>query len=74
MKINPPKLIPNWRKAWRMLSVQIPALNAALLATWASLPDRFQDAYPVPWLMGTVLALIVMGVVGRLIDQPKVKE
>ena len=74
MKIEKPKLIPNWRKAWRMLSVQIPAINAAFLGTWAALPDRFQDAYPIQWVVFTALVLLVMGIVGRLIDQPMVKE
>lgn len=73
MKIEKPKLIPNWRKAWRMLSVQIPAINTALIATWASIPSKFQDAYPLPWLLGTVVVLLIMGVVGRLIAQPKTK-
>lgn len=71
--INKPKLIANWRKAWRMLSVQIPAINAAFIATWAALPQKFQDAYPLPWALGTVLVLLVLGVVGRLVKQPKVQ-
>lgn len=73
MNIEPPKLIPNWRKAWKMLSVQIPAINTAFLATWAALPDRFQDAYPLPWMLGTVIVLLILGIAGRLVDQPKVK-
>ena len=54
-------LIPNWRRAWRMLSVQIPAINASFIATWASIPAKFQDAYPLPWALGTVLVLLVLG-------------
>lgn len=65
-------LIPNWRRAWRMLSVQIPAINAAFIATWASIPAKFQDAYPLPWALATVLVLLVLGIVGRLIAQPSV--
>ena len=67
------RLIPNWRQAWLMFSVQVPALNAAFLATWAALPDKFQDALPLPWVLGIAIALLVLGVVGRLIDQPSVK-
>lgn len=74
IEIKKPDLIPNWRKAWRMLSVQIPTLNAALIATWASIPSKFQDAYPLPWLLGTVIFLLVLGVAGRMINQPKVSE
>ena len=74
LKIEKPSLIPNWREGWRMLSVQIPALNTALIATWSAIPSKFQDAFPLPWLLGTVVFLLVLGVVGRMIKQPKVGE
>lgn len=66
------KLIPNWRLAPRMLSVQI----AAAIAVWAALPADMQtaavgffgvSAERVPG----VLALLL--IVARLIDQPKVR-
>lgn len=65
-------LIPNWRRAWRMLSVQIGAL--ALL--WIALPAETQaavlealhiDKQYLPGILG--LAVII----GRLIAQPKVE-
>lgn len=71
MNIQKPKLISNWRKSWRMLSVQIPSLNVAFLATWAALPAKFQDALPLPWVIGIAVTLIVLGVVGRLLVQEK---
>lgn len=67
------KLIPNWRRAWRMLTVQIGAL--ALL--WIALPAETQaavlhalhiDRQYLPGIVG--LAVII----GRLIAQPKVQE
>jgi hypothetical protein len=67
-------LIPNWRSAWRMFSVQIPTVNVAFLGTWAALPSKFQDALPLPWVIGIAVTLIVFGVVGRFIDQPKVQS
>ena len=66
MKIKP---IEGWRRAWRWFSVQIPALNLAMLSTWAALPARFQDALPLPWVVVIAAVLIVAGVVGRLVDQ-----
>lgn len=65
-------LIPNWRVCWRMFSVQVPALNIAFLGTWSALPAKFQNALPVPVVLGVAVALIVIGVVGRLIAQPAV--
>lgn len=70
--ISTPRLIPNARSAWRMLSVQIAAAavlfgalpadqQAAILALLGVGPER------IPALMG--LAVIL----ARLIDQPKLK-
>jgi len=61
--------IPNWRRAWRMLSVQI----AALAVTWGALPIDTQQAVlalagvpaeRVPALLGVLVLL------ARLVDQP----
>ena len=65
-------LITNWRSAWKMFSVQIPAVNVALLATWAALPEKFQNALPASWMLAVAAVLIVIGVIGRLIKQPEV--
>jgi hypothetical protein len=66
------KIIPNWRSAGRMLSVQIaaaavlfgalpPDQQSAILALLGMAPER------IPGVLG--LAIIM----ARLIDQPKVK-
>ena len=66
------KLIPEARKAWRMLSVQM----AAAIVIWSTLPADSQAA--VLELVGVpdnavtgILAILV--IVGRLIDQPKTR-
>jgi len=69
-----PKLINEWRKIYKYISVQIPALNVAFLATWALLPQKFQDALPVTWVISIAIALLIAGVVGRMIAQPGLKE
>ena len=66
MKLKP---VPDWRQAWRWLSIQFPVINTAFLATWALLPAKFQDSLPLPWVLGIAIALLVLGVAGRLIDQ-----
>lgn len=63
------KLVPNWRKARKWLSIQIPAINIAFLGTWAVLPQKFQDALPVWAVVAIAVALLVLGMVGRLIQQ-----
>ena len=65
-------LISNWRSAWKMFSVQIPALNIAFVSTWAALPPKFQDMLPISWTLGIAVAMIVLGIAGRLIQQPDI--
>jgi hypothetical protein len=64
------RLIPNWRRAWRMLSVQV----AAVAVAWGLLPPDQQAALLAivgigPERVPAVLGLLVLA--GRLIDQPK---
>lgn len=66
------KLIPQWRRAWRMASVQM----AAAIVAWAALPPDMQAAavaavgIPAERVPG-ILALLL--IVARLIDQPKAR-
>lgn len=65
-----PKLIPNWRQAWRMFSVQAQASSVAILGAWQALPDDLRAKVPESVVLGIVGALLVFGIVGRLIVQP----
>lgn len=69
MKLTKPELVKDAKRCWRWLSMQIPALNLMFLATWSALPDKFQDAIPLPWLIGAAVVLIVAGMFGRLVAQ-----
>ena len=68
-----PRVVSDWRRAWKWYSVNIPTVNAAMLATWTALPEKFQSAIPIHWLLWMAVVLLIAGVVGRLIDQ-KPKE
>lgn len=63
------KLVPNWRKALGWLSVQVPLLNVTFISVWAQLPPKFQDALPAQYVLVIAVALIFVGVLGRMIDQ-----
>ncbi len=68
MRVRP---IPQWRRAWRMLSVQA----AAFAVAWGALPEDAQaavlDAVGVP--ASRVPALLgLLFLVGRLVAQPAV--
>lgn len=63
------KLVPGWRKCWRWLSVQIPLLNLAFVTVWAQLPPELKSEIPQKWMWFITAALIIIGVLGRMIDQ-----
>jgi len=67
-------LIPNIKQAWKMFSIQAQALNAALLVSWQSLPMSFQTVLPVQYLLIIAVTLLVLGVVGRVIQQDNVTQ
>lgn len=66
-------IIPEWRKAWRMASVQI----GALAVLWIALPAQTQaavldimgiDAHHLPGIVGIAV------IIARLIYQPAVRD
>lgn len=68
-----PKLIPNWRRAWRMASVRV----AVVAVGWGLLPPEAQvamlsavgvPAERIPAVLGALFLAL------RLIDQPKTRE
>jgi hypothetical protein len=67
------KPIPEWRRAWRMISVQA----ASLILVWIALPEAQQAAIlsllgiPANAVTGVLAAATIFG---RLINQPKVRE
>ncbi|WP_103171627.1 hypothetical protein [Paracoccus sp. SY] len=63
------KLIPQWRSALRMYSIQILLFIAALPAAWEAVPDEIKLLIPLPWLPWITTALAIAGIVARLVDQ-----
>jgi hypothetical protein len=68
------RLIPNYRKAWRMFSVQAQAVAVAVIGAWQVIPDDIRAIVPPEMAGGLLALLLVLGIAGRLIDQPKVRE
>jgi len=67
--MTPVRIVPNARRAWRWFSVQALAINGAAAAAWLAVPDDLRAAVPSEWLAAAALALTVLGIVGRLVDQ-----
>jgi hypothetical protein len=66
-------LIPNWRRAWRMFSVQA----SAVIVAWVALPMEQQEALAgfvgiAPEAVPGILA--ALAILGRMIDQPRVQQ
>lgn len=68
-----PRLISNWRRAWRMASVQV----ATLALGWGLLPPDTQaqllaavgvPAERIPAVLGALFLVL------RLVDQPKTRQ
>jgi len=66
------QLIPEWKKCLRMFSVQAMLIAGAIQAAWVALPIAWQASFPEPWVRGITIAVLVLGAVGRLVQQPKV--
>jgi hypothetical protein len=64
-----PTLIPDWRDAWKWLSVHALIVTGALPAVWESLPHDWREAIPATWLAVVTVITAVVGVYGRLLDQ-----
>jgi len=62
-------LVPNWRRAWRWISVQAMALAIALQAGWQALPPDLAARIPGDWVTALSVAVLVLGIIGRLVDQ-----
>lgn len=68
------KLIPNWRKAHKMASIQIASFGATVTLAWNALPESLRDHLP-PWLATTAACGVFTAVIlARLIYQPKVSK
>lgn len=67
-------LIPEWRKCLRMFSVQAMVLATAIQGAWAFIPPEMQATVPEGWVRVITVVLLVLGVIGRLVVQPKVSE
>jgi len=66
------KLIPNWQRTHRFLSVQLTALNGAAVAAWASVPEDWRAAIPHPLVIGAGIFMFAATIFVRMIDQGSV--
>lgn len=66
------KLIPQWKRCLRMFSVQAMVLTGAVQGAWVALPAEMKASVSDDWMRYITIALMVVGVIGRLVVQPTV--
>jgi len=67
------KLIENWTKSYKMLSVQAMALATAIQGVWVTLPPELLVSIPPNVVHYVTIGLMIAGVLGRLVPQDSVK-
>lgn len=67
--MNKPTLIPNWRDAWKWISVHSMVLAAAVQGAWLQIPEDMKAALPPHCVQYTTIVLLVVGVIGRFVKQ-----
>jgi hypothetical protein len=68
------RLIPNWKRAHRMLSVQLTTINAGIVGGWQILPPEWKAVIPQPLMLKAAVVLFVLTILARLIDQGPITQ
>lgn len=68
------KLVENWKEGYKWISTQSMALAVAILSSWEMIPAEWKAALPMDDAKPYVIALLVLGIVGRFLDQTKKAE
>lgn len=65
------RLVEDWKQAWKWLSINCMALAAAVQGAWLYIPEDMRQSIPNKYITGVTFALMVLGVLGRLVRQGK---
>lgn len=65
------KLVDDWKDSWKWISTHCMLFAATVQGVWASLPDDMRESLPQSVVSGLTIAILILGVLGRLIDQPR---
>lgn len=63
------KLVDNARNAWRWVSMQAMTAAIAVQGAWMFIPADMKSSIPPNVVQYATLALLALGVVGRLVKQ-----
>ena len=70
------KLHKDWRRIWRRISVQCMGYALAFLGWWQGLEvgNDLKEAIGTRWALFIIVFLLVAGIVGSAIEQPKARS
>lgn len=63
------KPVRNWRRCWKWFSMQAMLLAGAIQGAWVFIPGEMRATIPEIYLQIATGVLLVLGVLGRLVDQ-----
>ena len=67
------KFVENAKQSWKWFSMQAMTLAGALQGTWVTIPDDLKSSVPSNLVHYITLALVIAGIVGRLVKQDEAK-
>lgn len=67
------KLVDDARRAWRWISVQAMVVAGAIQGAWLFIPEDMKDSLPPGLVSKATIALLALGVAGRLVKQEQKK-
>ena len=63
------KIVEDAKRWWRWFSMQAMLAAAAIQGAWIFIPSEMRDSFPKNWIQGFTVALLVLGIAGRLVQQ-----
>ena len=67
------KFVENAKQSWKWFSMQAMTLAGALQGTWVTIPEDLKSSVPTNLVHYITLALVIAGIVGRLVKQDEAK-
>jgi xanthine/uracil permease len=62
-------LIDEWRKAYKLLSVQANSIGLAIAATYGAMYEQLKETFPPQWMAAVTGAVFAAGIICRVISQ-----
>lgn len=63
------RLVDGWKRSWTWFSTQAMTLALLVQGAWLAMPEDLRAAIKPSWVFVIAIALLVLGIVGRMVDQ-----